>query len=221
MTSTQNSTNTPQDIDALVEKMLKEFDITKMHEIGYDKLQEIANQYLQSDNPELKELGQELKDLDPKIFELSPSEEEVRQLCDILEKSGKTKDEAQRFGISLLELAIKKTTQDIVNAMSDESRNEWESLNAFSPNVLQQVYLLDETAKLLLGKSYDNLYDEALSMVVKIATSLLSEQQKVQSEISSLTEEQASTIKTAFNANQYELAIQLIFNFAQENAINK
>lgn len=222
MTNIPTSTTTPtNDVSTLVEKMLKEFDITKMHAIGYDKLQEIATQYLASDNQELKEIGQELKDLDPKIFELSPAEEEIKQLHDILTKSGKSKDDADMFCLALLETAIKKATQDIISVMNADSLNEWQNLQSFDPNVLQQMYLLDETAKLLLGKNFDQLYDTALHSAVNVAVTLINEDKKNSKLVENLTEEQAKTIMTAFNSNQYETAIQLIYNFAEENESNK
>lgn len=216
--NTQQSQLTQPEIDALIERLTKNFDITKIQNLSYDDIQKLADKYLASEDPGFKEIGEELKTLDPKVFELSPAESSLKQLHDIVMKLGKTKAEADKFGISVLKVSIESTVQEIVSAMSEESKNEWENLQSFDPNALQQSFLLNETAKMLLNKTFDEIYEGNLEKAVKMAAMVLTGKRDNSELAKSLTDEQSKTVLTAFNANQYEIAIQLIYNFVQNNA---
>lgn len=215
---TQKTSLSQKEIDELIVKLSEKFDITQIQKLSFEDIQKVADKYLASDNPEFKEIGQELKTLDPKIFELSPAESSLQELHSIMMKLGKTKYQADRFGISVLKLASQATIQDIVSSMNEEAANQWTNLQMYNPNVLQQMYLLDETSKLLLKKSFDEIYELNLDKAVKMASNVLSHKKETTKTVESLTEDQANTVLAAFNANQYEIAIQLIYNFAKENA---
>lgn len=216
--NTQHSQLTQPEIDALIEQLTKNFDITKIQNLSYNDIQKLADKYLTSEDQGFKEIGEELKTIDPKVFELSPAESALKQLHDIVIKLGKSKTEADKFGISILKVATESTVQEIIGAMSPESKDEWENLQSFEPNVLQQSYLLNETSKMLLNKTFDELYESNLDKAVKLAAMILTGKRDNSEIAKSLTEEQSKTVLTAFNANQYEIAIQLIYNFVQNNA---
>lgn len=217
MSANQNSSFSQSKISSIVDETLKDFDITKLQELGYEKIQKLADEYLASVNPEIKEIGQELKDIDPKIFQLTKAEEKLKKIHTELLKKGKTKLQADSFGIKILQIASESVTQQIIGAMNTKSYDEWQNLQGHGPNIFQQLYLLDETSKILLGKSFDELYEESLQKAVNLTLSLLKESESSLTLINGLTQEQAQNILTAFNANQYEIAIQLIFDFARDN----
>jgi hypothetical protein len=86
--------------------------------------------------------------------------------------------------------------------------------------MFQQVYLLDQTAQMLLKKSFDELYEEAVKSGVDMAKNFMSADKKATELAQGLTEEQAKVVMTAFNSNQYETAIQLIYNYAEGESNN-
>lgn len=217
MDDNQNTANSQQNVNNTVDNAMKDFDISKLQSVGYDKVQELAAQFLASDDPEAHVIGQELKNIDPKIFELSPSEEELKKLHNMLIEQGKTKEDADMFGIHMLQLAVESTTQQIIGAMNEKSLKEWEELQGHSPNILQQMYLLDQTSRMLLKKSYDDIYDQSLKKAIDLATRLMDTKAKSTKLVENITDEQAKIIQTAFDNNQYEIAIQLIYNFSEEN----
>lgn len=218
--NTQQSQLTQPEIDALVTQLSEKFDITQIQKLSYTDIQKVADKYLSSEDQDFKDIGQELKNIDPKVFDLSPAEALLQQLMDVLKKLGKSKYQSDRFAIAVLKIAIEATVQEIVSEMNEESANEWENLQAFNPNILQQTYLLDETSKLLLGKSFDQLYEENLDKSVKVAAQILTQKRDSSEMTKTLNEEQSEVVKTAFDSNQYEIAIQLIYNFVKENAAN-
>src|SRR5690606_6368471 len=114
MDDSQNSALNQKKIKRMVNNAMKDFDITKLQAVGYDKIQELASQYIASEDPEVHAFGQELKNIDPTIFELSPAEKELKNLHDILIQRGKTKNEADTIGITILQLAVDYTTRQII-----------------------------------------------------------------------------------------------------------
>lgn len=218
MTNTTNNDSSQTNVAQVVDDAMKNFDITKLQAVGYDQIQELAEKYLASEDPEVHALGQELKNIDPAVFQLTPAEESVKKLHDELMSKGKTKEEADMFGIQLLQLAVEKVTQQITGAMNERSYNEWMALQSHSPNVFQNMMLLDQTAKLLLRKSYDDLYEEALTNAVNMATNLLQAADESAKLVEGMTADQAKTIMTAFDNNQYEVAIQLIYDAGSKDA---
>lgn len=208
---------TPQQVQTMVDDMMKDFDISKLQGIGYENIQKVAKEYIKSEDPEIHAVGQELKNIDPTIFELTQAESRVDEIHKTLTDKGKKKAEADMFGIQLLQLASESTMRQITSAMNEKSLNEWEALQAHSPNIIQQMYLLDQTSQMLLKKSFDDLYEESLNKAVDLALSILTEGEKSADLVKTLTKEQSETVMTAFNANQYEIAIQLIYGYVEEN----
>lgn len=220
MASTQKTGYTKEEVDKLVNELSTKFDISRFQEVGYDEIQKLAEKYLASDDPELHAVGQELKFIDPKIFELSPAEQELKELHKTLTENGKSKKDADLFGLQVLQVASQKVIEKIVSAMNEESYNAWINLQGHSPNILQQTYLLDQTAQMLLNKSFDDLYEEAIKSTVKMSKNLMEAEKKATKLAANLTEEQAKVVRTAFDSNEYETAIQLIYNYAQGESNN-
>jgi hypothetical protein len=209
--------STVQDPMKDLDKALKDFDISQFNSIGYEQIQEVAKQYLSSPDPERQKLGKELQQLDRSIFELSPAEESIQRVNGYLEKTGKTEDQIATFSTQVLSRANQEAVSTITSAMSEETYREWETLNEYDPNVLQQLYLLNEAANMLLKKSYDDIYEEELKKSIDFAVTILSNAIDKAELASKLTPEQANSVMAAFNANKFEIAIQLIYNFVNEN----
>ena len=212
-----NQQYSQDEIKQMVDDMMKDFDLTKLQAIGYDNIQKLADEYIKSEDPETHAFGQELRNIDPSIFELSPAEERLKQVHAEIMNKGKSKADADMVGIQILETAVESVTQDIVGAMNDKSYQEWEALQSHEPNIFQTMYLLDQTAQMLLKKTYDELYEEALNKAIDILVDLLQNTEESYNEIKDISEEDAKAIMTAFNANQYEIAIQLIYESAKKD----
>jgi len=209
--------NTQNDPMQAIDKALENFDISQFHSLNYEQIQEVADQYLSSKDESQRKLGQELKEVDPSLFQLTPAEESTKRVREYLLKAGKTEEEADKFSTQILATANQETVGAIVGSMNANTYREWATLNEYSPNILQQLYLLNVTAKMLLKKSYDDIYEESLHRVVKFAISILSNSVENAKLASKLTPEQASSVMVAFNASKFEIAIQLIYKFVKEN----
>lgn len=192
-------------------------DMEEFYKMDYAKILSTADKLEQSGNPEKIAIAQELRQIDPAIFELNAAEAEVKVLEQELIGKGMPADIVMSMLFDMLKVANERMVQDIVASMSKETKAAWEELQTHDPNPAQQIYLLDFTATQLMNETLDDIYDRELRRLITYVRTIYEVQGKSIEKVSSLTPDQVTQVQQAFDQKDHELGIQLIYEFAAQN----
>ncbi|WKZ31327.1 MAG: hypothetical protein QY318_00955 [Candidatus Dojkabacteria bacterium] len=204
------------DYDEMFESM-QSIDFAQFLGMGYQKIIETADKLEQSGNPEKIAIAQELRQVDPSLFELSIGEQKIKELESMLVQAGVDEDVVKNMLFDLLRTANERMIARVIESMNPATKQAWDELQVHEPNPAQQIYLLDHTAASLMKMTLDDIYEEELENLTNLVAGIFDTQGKSIEKVSSLTPEQTQQVKDAFDKNDHELGIQLIYQFAGSN----
>lgn len=224
MDNTLNDANGLQQASAPMISMsdidVESLDISHLLSMGYKEAMDMATQFEESGDPDKIEAAKSIREIDPVIFELSPSENQLIELEKNLLGLGVKEDVIKNLMINMVKIGHQMMTEKIILSMNEETKAAWNNLLVHNPNPVQQVYLLDVVANQIIGTTLDDIYEKELTKLISYVEILLKSEQENYKLASKLTPEQATHIKMVFGQGNYEQAIQLIYQFVKENESN-
>jgi hypothetical protein len=207
--------------DSELKDLLAQFDFSKINSYTSQEITDFGNKLLLSNDQELKDVGNELLTIDPMVFELNAAEAMLKRLLSFLEKHDYPEEVRSKIALEIVQSSVDNAMGKVLAAMSEETHDKWVQLEAFSPNIFQKMLLLNDTAKMLLDTSIDELYQASMIKAIKLALSIFKNTEASTKLMMQLKPEQIANVKGAFDNSQYEMGIQLIFKYVDENGNSK
>lgn len=190
-------------------------DLSKVFLMTKEQADKYAQELESTGEPDKLELAETLRDLPEDFFELSKGESLLKEFGELLKAQKVDEEKITEILDTIIATATHHTMLKIEGLMNEEVKANWREVLSHSPNMYQLMILLDHISKELGNKTFDDMYDESVkSMIDQVSVMLIEGDRMMDNYLSKVPAEYLKEIEKLFDSGQYERAVVLIYQYA-------